>query len=162
MTCIECGSTIKTTRENVKYEGAGLPGITLRNLEVRRCAKCGETEYVIPDLDGLHRAIARALIRKPALLSPAEIRFLRKFLGWSGADFSQHMGTTAESVSRWENGKLAMSPPADRLLRMMVVVHEPVGDYSLDLLKNITPKSTTAPLRVGLTRDRTGWVEKAA
>src|SRR5262249_50177460 len=139
MTCLECGTVVKTTRENVKYDASGLPGVTLLNIEVRRCPGCGETEYVIPKIEALHRAIAAVVIAKGAPLAPAEIRFLRKYLGWSGADFAEHMGATPETVSRWENGKLAMSPQADRLLRTMVVVKSPVENYSLDVLKEIRP-----------------------
>jgi DNA-binding transcriptional regulator YiaG len=39
-------------------------------------------------------SIAHAVIAKRERLTPAEIRFLRKFLGWSGADFAAHVGTT--------------------------------------------------------------------
>jgi putative zinc finger/helix-turn-helix YgiT family protein len=162
MTCIACGGAMKTTRENVKYDASGLPGVTLMNVEVRRCPACGETEYVIPDIEGLHRSLAYAIIRKPALLAPVEIRFLRKFLGWSGADFAKYMGTTVESVSRWENDKLSMSPPADRLLRMMVASTSPVQDYALETLTHITPRTTTKPLRMGVTRGKSGWTAKAA
>ena len=37
----------------------------------------------------LHRAIAIAVSQKTARLSGEEVRFLRKFLGWSGADFAR-------------------------------------------------------------------------
>jgi putative zinc finger/helix-turn-helix YgiT family protein len=161
MKCIECGTTMKTTRENVKYDAVGLPGITLRNIEVRRC-KCGETEYVIPDIEGLHRAIAAAVIEQSVPLAGPEIRFLRKHLGWSGVDFAEHMGATPETVSRWEHGRLAMSAQADRLLRTMVALKEPVQSYSLDLLKAITSNDDGQHLKVGLTRGRSGWTAEAA
>ena len=162
MTCIECGTAMKTTRENVKYDAVGLRGVTLQHIEVRRCPSCGEVEYVIPDIEGLHRALAAAVVLKSTPLSPAEIRFLRTFLGWSGADFARRMGTTAESVSRWEHGKLAMNPTADRLLRLMVVHEAPVASYALDSLTQILPKATTKPLRVGLTRVKSVWKTIAA
>ena len=62
--------------------------------------KCGEHEVAIPRIEDLHRTIAQAVIAKRERLTPAEIRFLRKFLGWSGADFAAHVGTTPETVSR--------------------------------------------------------------
>lgn len=161
MTC-DCGAAMTSSRETVKYDASGLPGVTLRNVEVRRCKACGEYEVVIPRIEDLHRVLAVTIIGKTAPLAPEEIRFLRKYLGWSGTDFAKHMGSTAESVSRWENGKLAMSATADRLLRIMVAVKAPVRDYSLDVLKDIRPKRTAKPLRVGLRLTGSQWQTIAA
>ncbi len=35
-----------------------------------------------------------------------------------------HLGTTPETVSRWENGRTPMGVTADRLLRLMVIVKQ--------------------------------------
>ena len=94
MKCINCGSTMKSARENFKYEASGLPYVTLRMIEVRRCAKCGEYEVVIPRIEELHRAIALVLIVKPTRLTPEEIRFIRTYFDWTGAEFARHMGVT--------------------------------------------------------------------
>jgi hypothetical protein len=74
---------MKTKRENYRYEAVGLPGITLQGVEVSRCGKCGEYEIAIPRIEGLHRVIAEAVISKKDRLTAAEIRFLRKHLGWT-------------------------------------------------------------------------------
>src|SRR5262245_6161626 len=98
--CIQCGKPLKVSRENIKYDASGLPGITLENVEVRRCPVCGEYEVVIPRLEELHALIASTIIQKPARLTGNEVRYLRKFLGWSGADFARMMGAQPETVSR--------------------------------------------------------------
>ena len=161
MTCVECGHKMTRARETVRYDASGLSGVTLRNVEVRRCEGCGEYETVIPKVEQLHRLMAHTVIRKPAALAGEEIRFLRKYLGWSGADFAAHVGAAAETVSRWENGKLTMSPQADRLLRAMVALQEPDGDYSLDALKAILPKKAARPLRT-FRHSASGWREDRA
>lgn len=161
MTCIECGAKMTNARETVKYDVSGLSGITLRNVEVRRCPGCGAQELVIPRIEELHRLIAGVVLRKDGPLVGEEIRFLRKYLGWSGVDFAAHMGATAESVSRWENGKLAMSAQADRLLRAMVALREPESDYRLAALKAILPKKAK-PVRVGLRNVPSGWRKDSA
>ena len=124
------------------YAASGLPYVTLVGVEVRRCAACGDHEVVIPKIEQLHRTIAMAVVEKRSRLTAAEIRFLRKYLGWSGVDFARHMGVTAESVSRWENDREQMAAVADRLLRLMVVTQASVSDYSLDASDSST--STTA------------------
>jgi putative zinc finger/helix-turn-helix YgiT family protein len=150
-----------STRENHKYAESGLPGITLRNLEVRRCPECGERLVVIPGLEGLHRAIAYAVIQKPARLTPAEVRFLRKWLGFSRTDLADHMGVAPETVSRWETGKAAVGGPAERALRLMVAVKSPVGDYTLDRLR-VLGAGVAKPLRIGLRASEQGWLAEAS
>lgn len=163
MTCRTCRKAEMTTaRENYRYDMSGLPNVTLANVEISRCPKCGDYSVAIPRMEELHRVMASAVIRKPAALTPAEIKFLRKFIGWSGVDFAKHMGTTPESVSRWESGKLAMSAAADRLLRLMVASVPQVQSYSLDLLTDITPKKTAKPLRVSMKLEKGGWKATAA
>jgi transcriptional regulator with XRE-family HTH domain len=83
------------------------------------------------------------------------VRYLRKYLGWSGADFAAHMGATRETVSRWETGDAPIGPTADRLLRLMVVTKTPVDDYSLELLSTIKKELKTIQFRVS--RDEEGW-----
>jgi len=138
MTCLDCGGAMRARVETVPFDRPiGLRGVWLQT-SVVRCQNCGAYEVLIPDLEGLHRAVARAVVEKTARLSGDEIRFLRKVLGWSGADFAGHMGATVETVSRWENDALQIGPQADRLLRLMVLTKDPVSDYRrLDLLKKV-------------------------
>ena len=129
MLCLVCGASIETRRENYRYTASGLPHVTLQQVEVSRCPVCGETEVTIPHIEALHRAIAAVLIQKRARLAPEEIRYLRKYLGWSGVDFAAHMGVTPETVSRWERGTTPMGGQADRLLRLLVVNLTQAQDY---------------------------------
>ncbi len=161
MTCEQCGGPTTTARENFHYLASGLPNVTLVGVLVTRCPKCGAFEVEIPRIEDLHRTIARAVVTKPAPLTPAEVRFLRKWLGWSGVDFAAHMGVTPETVSRWETGSLGMGAAADRLIRLMIVNQAPVQDYSLELLKAIDDKAS-APFRLGVEADEKGWHAVAA
>lgn len=147
MKCLVCGTTMKTRKENYRYDECGLAGITLVNIEVSRCPKCGEHEAAIPSIEELHRSIAHVVARKPSRLLPQETKFLRKCLGWSGKDFAAHMGVAPETVSRWEQAAEQMGAAADRALRLMVFTMKPADDYSLDYLKAIGP-GEAKPLRV--------------
>jgi putative zinc finger/helix-turn-helix YgiT family protein len=149
MKCLECGGRMAVRRENHRYDACGLAGVTLLRVEVARCPDCGEYEVMIPAIEQLHRKIAWTVVEKRARLAPAEIRYLRKYLGLSGADFAAHMGTRPETVSRWENGTAQMGPVADRLLRAMVVIKEPVKEYSIETLRTVA-RAAGAPVRVQL------------
>jgi transcriptional regulator with XRE-family HTH domain len=68
------------------------------------------------------------------------------------------MGVTAETVSRWENGRERREPMgavADRLLRLMVVTQAPKPAYTIDALAEL--EDEPAPARVKLAADRQGW-----
>ena len=155
MKCPDCGEPMISARENYSYAASGLPYVTLVGVEVRRCKACGEHEVVIPKIEHLHRTIALAVIGKRDRLTAAEVRYLRKYLGWSGADFARHMGVTPESVSRWENDREQMSAVADRLLRLMVATKAPVSDYSLDLLADHLEKHIDCDAVLALARKPT-------
>src|SRR5689334_20296149 len=81
MKCKRCGASVEVTRENYDYSSVGLP-VTLCDVQVRSCRECGDRGAGIPNVEGLHRAIAMAVIRKPARFTGKEIRFLRK--SWGG------------------------------------------------------------------------------
>lgn len=160
MKCMQCGSPMKTKRENFLYGASGLP-VTLLGVEVSRCKKCGEFEVAIPRIEELHRVIAMEVIGKRARLAPAEIRFLRKVLGWSGADLARRIGVGVGAVSRWENGRDPMGPVADRLLRLMVAHTKAGTDYPVDRLAEVAEEAPE-PLRLGMQPDAKGWHAAAA
>jgi putative transcriptional regulator len=154
--CLECGGELRIRRENVRYDASGLPNITLVGIEVRRCRQCGEAEFVIPNVEGLHRCLASLTIRKRQRLTPGEVRFLRKHLGLSSGDFARQMGVAAETVSRWEQGATTMGATADRLLRWLVATREPVSHYPLEMLRDVAQEKARSS-RVGLKEEEGDW-----
>jgi DNA-binding transcriptional regulator YiaG len=106
----------------------------------------------------LHRALAAAVIYKKGRLAPQEIKFLRKSLGWSGVDFAKRMGTSAETVSRWEHGRAPMGSTSDRLLRLLVAKETPVTEYQVDVLAQLAADDRPAkPARLRVVRGPKGW-----
>ncbi len=160
--CRTCGKGELTSRvETHLYTESGLPHVALVGVEVRRCPSCGHHEVVLPRVTELHRTIAHAVIHKPARLSGAEVRFLRKSLGWSGVDFAERMGVDPSTVSSWENDKDPIGPTSDRLLRLMVARGTPVEDYSLDDLLKID-NERRPPIEVRISPKGKGWERLAA
>lgn len=128
--CRTCGEkTMTTTYEDRAL--MSLPSVVVQNVKVRRCSACGEELVSFSRLEAMHEVIAKALVRRPGNLTGDEIRFLRKWLGWSGQDFAHKFALTPETVSRAENGKQQLSFRCDRLLRAAVVEKQPVENYSL-------------------------------
>jgi putative zinc finger/helix-turn-helix YgiT family protein len=156
MKCDMCGAQMKSGRENYLYDESGLDSVTLMNVEMRRCPECGEYEVDIPRIDELHRLIAQTVASKKHRLTPQEVRFLRKYLGFSGVDFARTLDVTPETVSRWETGKKQMSPVAERALRLMVFVRDPIEEYPLEKLAEVAQGDAT-PLRLKLRDSRARW-----
>ena len=146
--CLECGSNMRVRRETISGEKAlGLPGVYVRT-SVARCPKCDATEVIFPNIEGLHQALARSIVAKAERLSGAEVRFLRKVLGWSGADFAQHMGTSAETISRMGTRVDAYRAPGRSIAAANGDGWRPVADYRrLDLLKEVA-KAKPAKVQV--------------
>ncbi len=147
MNCLTCGQPMKSRKENYHYKESGLPNVVLVNVEVRSCSNCGAREVVVPRLDELHHTIAQTLITSKVKLGPDQIRFLRKSLGWSSADFAAYMAVQPETVSRWESGSQEMGPVAERLLRLLVANREPVTQYPLDLFRQKLRRVAKATLK---------------
>ena len=119
--CETCGTAMKPTIRDYRYEESGLGNVILERLRVYRCPKCRTAAPEIPNVLGLHQTIARALLTKPVLLTGAEIRFLRRHGGLKAAEFAARLGTTPVTVSRWETGNIRVDGKTDRLIRLLCV-----------------------------------------
>ena len=108
-------------RKGYRYTESGLTNVWLANGYTIRKTKYGEG-VTIHDMDGLHRALARALSNKPRL-SGTEVRFLRKEMGLSQRGLGELLGVTDQAVSLWER-KGQLPKTADRLLRLIYVEHD--------------------------------------
>ncbi|HEX4422524.1 MAG TPA: type II TA system antitoxin MqsA family protein [Kofleriaceae bacterium] len=154
-----CRHEMVSSNENHRYTESGLSNVVLVGIEVRHCPHCGERMVSIPHIDELHRMIAMAVIRERSRLAPNEIRFLRKWLGWSGVDFAKHMGVAPETVSRWESVEAPkpMGGTAERLLRLAVAHGQPIDEYSIDMLAELTDDHVAKPPLLAMKPQRSGW-----
>jgi putative zinc finger/helix-turn-helix YgiT family protein len=144
MNCPDCGTDLRVRREKHRYEESGLKYVTLMGIEIARCPRCDYYEVSIPRIEELHRLIAKILIEKLTRFTGAEVRFLRKSLGWSATDFARHIGVRVETVSRWENDVAPIGPQADRLLRLLVAHGKLTTEYPAERLARINARRATA------------------
>jgi len=125
---------------------------------VHRCKDCGAEYVSIPDMEGLHRTLAMMVTNKDGRLTPAEIRFLRKSLGWSGTDFARRFKVTQAAVSRWESetGGHGMSKANELRLRDMVAHGQKIEDYEKHM-EEIELKERIESMRFTLIHRKAGW-----
>ena len=158
--CLDCGTDLRISREPHKYRLHPKWAITIADAEFRRCSKCGYFEVMIPKPDALHRTIAAEVIRKPATLSGPELVFLRMELGMSARKLAKVIGVVHESISRWENDVLPVSPPVDRLMRTMVALTTAGEKFPVETLSHI--EGDAGPLKLVVTVDQEGSWKRAA
>lgn len=130
MKCVMCGKAgLKRTRDQVAYNQ-----VAVVEASVYVCPRCGERYEAFDRVEELSQTVARQIARRPERLTPAEIRFLRKYLGYSGRDFAAFLGVTPETVSRWESASSPKPMPlsTEKLLRYMAMNERPLSDYGLD------------------------------
>lgn len=163
MKCLQCQAPLRQRREDFDYTLSGL-SVKLLDVEVSRCTRCPEWEVAIPRIEELHRVLAGLVIRKPGRLACSEIRFLRSWLGWTGAELAMTLGVTATQVSRWENG-MAMGATAERLLRLVVAEREPAASrLSIEDLRRLMVRDSARPrpLRLELKARGGNWSSRPA
>ncbi len=156
LTCPICGGRLETRRDDHLYLESGLDNVTIKDMEIDTCVECGEELYTYSRLEELHRVLAFALASHPARLRGAEIRFLRKYLGWSGTELARQMGVDRSTVSRWEHGKERMGTTAERLLRMMVFRMKPIEEYPTENLAALS-QDEIPPAAIGVKEDAGAW-----
>ena len=159
--CRRCGGDYGPL-EPVTVPLRALPTVQLAGIDGQRCQSCGDLKYRVPDMEELFRVVAGLLVHKSERLSGAEARFLRKWLGWSGQDTAERLGFTPEHVSRWENDRVPISETADKLLRSLVRVREPIDDYATwDVELSTLAKGDPDPLPLTMVKDRATWARAA-
>jgi transcriptional regulator with XRE-family HTH domain len=115
--CVDCGATMKGSRQTYRYSECGLKSVHLSNVLVFDCEECGAKVPEIPAIDQLHQFIAIDILRKKSLLSGEEIRFLRKMAGLMQSDLAEIMGVHATRPSKWETDGEPIGKENDRVLR---------------------------------------------
>lgn len=152
MKCTNCGQSKMTARQEARRY-ADLPGVTVV-ATVRHCEACGEELVGYRNIEGLNRAIARALAFKHSRLLPAEIRFLRTYLGLASKDLAKTLRVAEETVSRWENGHSLMEVTTELLLRLLVRNGRPVAKYEPESVDVIAALPELAQGKPAIERQR--------
>ncbi len=114
--------------ERYEERGLGLPyPVVLLGAAEEEIHESGERVGVrIPDLEGLTAAVALARCLWPYDLAGAEVRFIRRVLGYTQKELAARLVMSPETLSRWENRKEEDDRPvgewADKSLRMLAAI----------------------------------------
>jgi putative zinc finger/helix-turn-helix YgiT family protein len=163
--CYNCLKANMVARKaTIEYKQSGLPyPVMLANVPVRECPACGEQAVTIPDAEGLHRALCLHVVRANRALLGQEVRFLRKYLGWSADHLAAVMGVDPKTLSRWENGRQKLGPMAERFLRILVLqkLEEGAKEFADQVLPTLGHEPAASDESLHMAASRNGWREAA-
>lgn len=118
--CSKCGALAPVVQGDYQLGGVGIP-VLIKNIELVKCAECGNIDPIIPNLDDLMNTIALAVVCSPCKLNGRDIRFLRKFSGKSSAEFARLLHVHHTHLSKMENDQACTGPQTDKLVRFLVI-----------------------------------------
>lgn len=119
--CSDCGSEARVERGTYRFRESGLDNVVLKGIETIKCSACGNEDPILPNLDGLLRVLAVALVTHKLPLTGAEVRYLRKYLGMSGEQFARILHTDKSTLSKWETGAVKLGSKSDLLIRAVTL-----------------------------------------
>lgn len=99
------------------YKESGLPHVYLVNGYKEIVTPNGKA-VVINDVEGLHLAIAYTAVTLRKHLTGPEVRFIRKYLEQTQAQFAELLGVEEQTVRLWEKRPRAPKA-ADRAVRLL-------------------------------------------
>lgn len=106
-------------RENVRrYTECGLDDVFIIGMPVMTDDDDEETAAV-PNINGLHRAIAGAVVSADAAMTGRRLRFIRTEMGLTMAELGRLVHKDQQSVGRWERGETPIDVNAETVLRLI-------------------------------------------
>lgn len=75
----------------------------------------------IPNVNGLHRAIAHGIVTRKVMMNGREMRFLRSEMGMTQAELAAMIHREPLTISRWERGETDIDANAETLIRLHAI-----------------------------------------
>lgn len=126
------------------YTECGLSNVFLKNGVVVEEVD-GEEYTSINDMNGLHKAIAQAVVDSPFPLKSEEFKFLRLEMNLSQKALAVRFGVSEQTIARYEKGQTEIPRTTDvalRTLYMEKIEHNNPVSYFLELLADAEAKET--------------------
>ena len=120
MKCDRCEAKMTAVKVPYRYAESGLPNVILMGIEVFKCPQCGTVAARIPDMKGLHNAIARCVAKLDRRLVPAELGFLDKFVGYNATD--EKLLHLRDEIAGWPKSTAQARRRVELFLRLITLI----------------------------------------
>lgn len=101
-----------------RYTESGLDNVFIEGANVL-IDDSGEPCVTIPNVNGLHKAIAYGIVHRRSAMVGRELRFLRTELGMTQAELAALVHREPLAISRWERGEVEIDSNAETLIRLL-------------------------------------------
>jgi DNA-binding transcriptional regulator YiaG len=110
----------KNTMAEYRYTESGLDNVTIKGMSIP-IDDAGEEVYSIPNVLGLHKVIAHAIVVSECGITPKELRYLRTEMELTQAELASLLKLDHQTVGRWERGETPIDQNAEFVIRMLAV-----------------------------------------
>jgi len=164
--CSNCGAEARVvTARKYQFRETPLKRVYLCGIHLIKCDKCKNVDPIIPELDDLLSSLAHAVTNKRSRLKGDEIRFLRKYVGKTQAQFARILELDPTTISKYENDDDVPGAQTDRLIRLVAIGLGVTGNASKNWMadtvgqfENIEDVPRASPLEY---ESKTGEVQYA-
>lgn len=110
----------------------------------------GERVVSIPNVNGLHKAIALGIVSRKQGMSGRDLRFLRTEMGMTQAELADMIHRESLTISRWERNENPIDTNAETLIRVhaIEVLALPVAAGIKELSGWSTPSAVEQPINI--------------
>lgn len=140
----------------IKYKHFALDNLFLANGYLETSTEYGvEREYERED--ELEQCIRRLVLRKPEPLRGWDLRFLRRGLELSQADFGRMVDRDAQTIARWEKSADSIPKFVDLMIRARFAERFEPEVMLTELLGFVDGRSHALPEFIQLSLTQNGW-----
>ena len=117
-----------------RYTESGLDNVIIQGAHVL-VDDAGNSCVTIPNVNGLHKAIAQAIVHRHSAMSGRELQFLRTEMGMTQAELAAIVHREPLAISRWERDEIGTDSNAETLIRLhaterLGLSHIPVAEVA--------------------------------
>ena len=102
------------------YTDCGLDNVMIKGAGVV-IDDCGDESICIPNVNGLHKAVAQSIVARKSGINGGELRFLRTEMGLTQPELAALVHREPLAISRWERGEGQIDSNAEALIRLQAI-----------------------------------------
>lgn len=129
-----------------RYADSGLDNVTIegRNVLADDSGDC----VMIPNIKGLRKTIALAIVTRRSSMSGGELRFLRTEMGMTDSELAYFLHRDALTISGWEREQVKMDEAAEAAIRLLAIrqLRLPEGADVGEIAGWCKPSAETPPI----------------
>ena len=103
-----------------RYMECGLDNVFIEGLVPDKDDE-GDDVITIPNVTGLHQAIAETIVAGETGMRGAELRFIRTEMGMTQAQLAKVLHHDTQTIGRWERNEFAVDQTAEALIRLLAI-----------------------------------------